>query len=356
MSNAATEINDIIIRAESILKKIEALGRLPNQKKTLKHKFTGKQAEELVKRRHQSICRAEKILIKNKLMEEVERNPKTGRIMGYSLKQINQLRKHFKTMPYRNNDTDDCIILAVQSFKGGVGKTVTSVTLSHYFAMQGYRVCLADFDSQGTTTSSFGYIPDRDISFEDTCLPYFEGKEKDLQYCIRKTYWDQLDLIPANLQIYNLEYALSQSMANMTMEERKEMFRELRTGLEPVKKNYDIIILDSPPALGITSINILCAADAIIVPTPPSMYDFSSTIQFFRMISEVLEAIMPEKSYLFIKILATKVNLQQITHQDFLSVMKDVFGEKLFSSLFLRTAEIENAASNFQTILEEPRP
>jgi chromosome partitioning protein len=214
---------------------------------------------------------------------------------------------------------------------------------------------LIDLDSQASATSTFGYIPDRDISFDDTCLPFFDGRE-DLAFCIRKTHWDGLDLIPSNLNLYQLEFALSGEIKTSSREDKKELFNQLKVGIDTISHNYDIVIMDSPPALGMISISITCAADGIIVPTPPAMYDFSSTVQFFRMVHDVVNTVAPEKDFDFIKILATKANLQQTAHQDFLTVMRKIFGSRLLKSIFLRTAEVENAASNFKTILEEDKP
>ena len=263
---------------------------------------------------------------------------------------------HFKTFPRRDSAEDSCLVLAIQSFKGGVGKSVTSVALAQFLAAQGYRVLFVDMDSQASATSSFGYIPDRDIADDKTLLPFFNGEEETLHYCIRKTYWDELDIIPANLQLYNLELSIAREIRDLPEIERNVLFRELEQGINSVKDLYDVVVIDSPPALGFTSMNILCAADALVVPTPPALYEFSSTVQYFRMIENVLEMIAPEKEYKFIKILATNVYPKQTNHREFLPVLQDVFGNNMMNEWFLHTAEIGNAAIDFQTALEVKRP
>lgn len=349
-------IRALIARGESVLRQIEESGRAPNNKKILERRWTMKEAAELVGRSSSSILKIQNQLISEGLLDCLEKNEITNRIAGYTLTQINQLRSHFKTFPRRDSSIDECLILAIQTFKGGVGKSVTSVAAAQYFSTMGYRVLLIDMDSQASATSSFGYIPDRDIDDLSTLLPYFRGEKDSLDYCIRKTYWEGLDIIPSNLQLYNSELGIAEQIRSLPEIEKNYVFTELKQGIDTVKDLYDVVILDSPPALGFTSMNILCAVDAIVVPTPPALYEFSSTVQYLRMIENVIEMINPEKEYKFIKILATDVFPNQINHREFLPIMQDVFGYHMMSKYFLHTTEIGNAAIDFQTALEVRRP
>jgi len=349
-------IRALIGRGESVLRQIEESGRTPNNKKILERRWSLKEAAELVDRSSSSILKIQNQLIADGLLDNLEKYESTNRISGYTLKQINQFRSHFKTFPRRDSSVDDCLTLAIQTFKGGVGKSVTSVATAQYFATMGYRVLFIDMDSQASSTSSFGYIPDRDIDDNSTLLPYFKGERDSLHYCIRKTYWEGLDIIPSNLQLYNLELGIAEQIRDLPTIEKNYVFTELKQGIDTVKDSYDLVIIDSPPALGFTSMNILCAADAIIVPTPPALYEFSSTVQYLRMIENVIEMINSEKEYRFIKILATDVFPNQINHREFLPIMQDVFGYHMMSKYFLHTTEIGNAAIDFQTALEVRRP
>ncbi|MBA2710151.1 MAG: AAA family ATPase [Tatlockia sp.] len=349
-------IRALIARGESVLHQIEESGRTPNNKKMLERRWTLKEAAELVGRSSSSILKIQNQLINDGLLDNLEKYESTNRIAGYTLKQINQFRNHFKTFPRRDCNIDDCLTLAIQTFKGGVGKSVTSVAAAQYFSTMGYRVLFIDMDSQASSTSSFGYIPDRDIDDNYTLLPFFKGEKDSLHYCIRKTYWEGLDIIPANLQLYNLELGIAEQIRDLPTVEKNYVFTELKQGIETVKDKYDLVIIDSPPALGFTSMNILCAADAIIVPTPPALYEFSSTVQYLRMIENVIEMIDPDKEYKFIKVLATDVFPNQINHREFLPIMQDVFGYHMMSKYFLHTTEIGNAAIDFQTALEVRRP
>ncbi|WP_158615179.1 AAA family ATPase [Legionella septentrionalis] len=347
-------IRSLIDRGENVLRQIEESGRAPNHKKILDRRWSLKETAELVGRTTSSLLKVQNQLINEGLLDNIEKN--NNRITGYTLKQINQFRQHFKTFPRRDPEVDQCLTLAIQTFKGGVGKSVTSVAVAQYFTTLGYRVLFIDMDSQASSTSSFGYIPDRDIKDENTLLPYFKGEQNTLEYCIRKTYWEGLDIIPSNLQLYNLELGIAEEIKNIPTIEKSFLFSELKHGIETVKNSYDVVIMDSPPALGFTSMNILCAADALVIPTPPALYEFSSTVQYLKMIENVIEMIAPKKEFHFIKILATDVFPNQTNHREFLPLMQDVFGFHMMSNYFLHTTEIGNAAIDFQTALEVRRP
>lgn len=354
--NGVEYIETLMERGRNVLTQIEESGRAPHKTKELNRRWNLKETGEQVGRSASSVLKAQSSLIEEGLLDPLEKSEKTNRNSGYTLKQLNQLRKHFGTLPIKDDERDESLVIAVQSFKGGVGKTVTSLCLAQYMATQGYRVLFIDMDSQASATCSFGYIPDTDISYEETLMPYFQGVREDIDYAIKSTYWEGLDLIPANLQLYELELSASEAMGNMSSADKDILFKELHFGISKVKQRYDVVIIDSPPALGVTSLNILCAVDALIVPTPPALYEFSSTVQYFNMIKNVLGLTTPEKTYKFIKILATDVYPNQTNHREFLPILEDVFGRHMMKNHFYHTAEIGNAAIDFQTVLETKRP
>jgi chromosome partitioning protein len=124
---------------------------------------------ELVGRTSAAIRDAEK----EGRLPRVERTP-SGRRVGYSLAEINHMREVFGTRPWRSAE-DPLAIIAVQNFKGGVGKSTVSTHLAQYLAIRGYRVCLVDCDSQGSTTALFGHVPDLDFDEDDTLYRHCHG-------------------------------------------------------------------------------------------------------------------------------------------------------------------------------------
>src|SRR5207245_941460 len=110
-------------------------------------------------------------------MQAPARNPGNNRRVGYSLEQIQAFRMHFGTVPWRDPATYAPLVIACQNFKGGVGKSTTCVNFGHFLALKGYRVLIVDTDSQATTTSMFGYVPDAEITSENTILPYLASEQ-----------------------------------------------------------------------------------------------------------------------------------------------------------------------------------
>jgi chromosome partitioning protein len=350
---AIDKLADILANSENFLQRMHELGQEPSAQKELKRLFSPTEAGEMVGRDRTTLARAETEIG----LEPPARNPENNRRVGYTLEQIQAFRKYFGDLPWRDPATDQPIIVACQNFKGGVGKSTTCVNLAHYLALKGYRVLVVDTDSQATTTSMFGYVPDAEISEDATILPYLSGYQKTLGYAVRKTYWPNIDLIPACLALYDAELAIVVHLAaQQDVEKRVQFFMELKYGLQTVADDYDVILLDSPPALGMISINVLMAADALLVPSAARMFDFSSTVQFFRMIHNYIGKIDANKQYRWISVLTTLFDQRYESQKQFVEVMRTCFGDSMSQRVFFHSAEVINSAAQFVGPYEQPRP
>ena len=349
---ALDKLQDILASSENFLQRMHEQSHEPHTHKQLKRLFSPSEAAEMVGRDRTTLARAEADLG----LESLQRNPVNNRRVGYTLDQIQAFRAHFGTLPWRDA-SDPPITIACQNFKGGVGKSTTCVNFAHYLALKGYRVLVVDTDSQATTTSMFGYMPDAEITQENTLLPYLDSSETSLVYAVRKTYWPNIDLIPACLALYEAEMAIAAHLASQTDRERRvEFFSELKFGLQTVSDHYDVILLDSPPALGLISINVLLAADGLLVPTAPRMYDFTSTVQFFGMVKNYISLIDPTKEYRWISVLTTLFDQRLASHRQFFEVMKACFGDGIFQHVFFQSSEVINSAVQYLGSYEQPRP
>ena len=162
------------------------------------------------------------------------------------------------------------------------------------------------------------------------------------------------DSIPSNLTLYNAEYELASKVHG-----NPSMFSRLREGIDTIKNEFDVIILDPPPALGMISLSVLRAANALIIPVPPSTVDFSSTAHFFTMLREALEVL--EKfgllgKYKFLKVLASKVNDNKSAHTEIANMMHMVYENRMLDSKLKDSAEIDNANAQLMTVYELPSP
>ena len=350
---AIDKLGDILAKSETFLERMHALGIEPHQRKTFQRVFSPSDAAAMVGRDRTTLARAEVDIG----LLDTPRNPGNNRRMGYTLAQVQAFRAHFGTLPWRNPATDAPLVVACQNFKGGVGKSTTCVNFAHYLALKGYRVLVIDTDSQATTTSMFGYVPDADITQDDTVLPYLASDEGSLAYGIRPTYFPGIDLIPACLALYEAEIAIVMRVAGQpTPAQRIAFFNELKFGIQTVANGYDIILIDSPPALGMISVNVLMAADALLVPSAARMFDFSSTVQFFRMVHNYIGQLDPHKSYRWISVLTTLFDRRYESQKQFFEVMRACFGDSVFQRVFFHSSAVINSAAQFLTPYEQVKP
>jgi chromosome partitioning protein len=350
---AVDKLEDILANSENFLQRMHELGEEPHQQKSLRRLFSPSEAAEMVGRDRTTLARAEQELG----LAQAPRNPRNNRRVGYTLDQVQAFRAHFGTLPWRDDASDHPFVIACQNFKGGVGKSTTCVNFAHFLALRGYRVLVIDTDSQATTTAMFGYVPDAEIDPGETVLAYLGGHQRTLDYAIRRTYFPNVDLIPACLALYEAEVAIVVHIAEQdSPEERRAFFSELSTGIQTVADRYDVILVDSPPALGMISINVLIAADALIVPSAARMFDFSSTVQFFRMVRNYVGQIAPQKSYRWISVLTTLFDQRYESQKQFFEVMRTCFGDSVFQRVFFHSSEVINSAAQFLGPYEQPKP
>jgi chromosome partitioning protein len=350
---AIDKLGDILANSETFLERMHALGVEPHQRKTFQRVFSPSDAAAMVGRDRTTLARAEVDIG----LVDTPRNPGNNRRVGYTLAQIQAFRAHFGTLPWRDPATDVPLVVACQNFKGGVGKSTTCVNFAHYLALKGYRVLVIDTDSQATTTSMFGYVPDADITQDDTVLPYLASDQVSLAYGIRPTYFPGIDLIPACLALYEAEIAIVMRVAGQpTPAQRIAFFNELKFGIQTVASDYDVVLIDSPPALGMISVNVLMAADALLVPSAARMFDFSSTVQFFRMVHNYIGQLDPHKSYRWISVLTTLFDRRYESQKQFFEVMRACFGDSVFQRVFFHSSAVINSAAQFLTPYEQTKP
>ncbi|MEM1351800.1 MAG: AAA family ATPase [Pseudomonadota bacterium] len=335
-------------RSNDIIERLRGQVYAPDSRKTLNVRFNVKTAAEMVGRTEKAIREAEAA----EKLSTPDKDPNTGRRTGYTLAQVNAMRAHFGSLPHRQPD-ENPLVLAVQNFKGGVGKSTLVCHLAQYLALKGYRVCIVDCDSQASTTSIFGLNPDVDVDEEeDTLYPFFRhGGPTDLSYALRATYWPGIALVPANLGLYDAEYEFAARMAR----DSDFVLDRLRDGISTIKDRFDVVLLDPPPALGMISLSVLRAADALLIPAPPNNIDFGSTAHFLKMMSATLEQIAEfggARDYAFLRILATKMNDNKSAHAAIKRMMDAVFPEEMMSAVMKDSAEIDNATANLGTVYE----
>ncbi|SPU05395.1 chromosome partitioning protein transcriptional regulator [Bacillus licheniformis] len=162
-------------------------------------------------------------------------------------------------------------IIAITNQKGGVGKTTTSVNLGACLAYIGKRVLLVDIDPQGNATSGIG-VEKADV---DQCVYDILVDDADVKDVIKTTSVENLDVIPATIQLAGAEIELVPTISREV---------RLKRALESVKQNYDFMIIDCPPSLGLLTINALTASDSVVIPVQCEYYALEGLSQLLNSV------------------------------------------------------------------------
>ncbi|MBF5007292.1 ParA family protein [Diaphorobacter caeni] len=246
--------------------------------------------------------------------------------------------------------------ITVANFKGGVAKTTTAVALSQGLSLRGHKVLLLDLDPQGSATTLFGVLPDAEVEVENTAMPLFAGDYDDLSYAIRKTYWPSVDLICAAPLLFGAEFALP---ARQSSDPGFEFWRVLDRGLDQARAEYDVIVIDTPPALSYVTINALMAADGVIMPVPPSALDFASSAQFWDLFSDLCNQLIrargQDKTFEFIDVLLSRVESSDAASSVVRQWVIEAYGDKVLPIEIPKTAVTSSASAEFGTVYDVPK-
>lgn len=272
---------------------------------------------------------------------------------GYTIQQIQHMREVFDTAP-RRPEGQNPVVVGVAAHKGGAWKTAKAVHLSQWLALQGLRVLLIDAtDPQATASLYHGYVPDLHIHAEDTLLPFYLGERTDAYYAIKPTCWPNLDIIPSCLAVHRMETEMMPLAKAGKLPTDPHMM--LRAAIESVWDSYDVVVLDSAPNLGTGAINVVCASDVVVVPTPAELYDYCSANQFFVMMRDLLANVVDLSGFEpDVRVLITKYSMQQHSHSaDMEEVIRAAFGNMVLQEKVRVTEEVGKGQYKMRTVFEQ---
>ncbi len=227
-------------------------------------------------------------------------------------------------------------IISISNQKGGVGKTTTAVNLSAGLIHAGKGILLIDMDPQANATINL--LP-QDSESELTIKDVFYGKK--LAQAISPSVVDGLDIVPSALSFAAIESELISKIG-------RELI--LKKALDDkIKPQYDFIIIDTPPALGMISINTLCAADEVIIPIH-EFYALEGVTQLMNVISQVREDLNPglKVSAVLLTMYDERTNLAK----DIKEKVHEVFGDIVLNTTIPRSVKLAEAPSHKQTIFD----
>lgn len=228
-------------------------------------------------------------------------------------------------------------IIAVSNQKGGVGKTTTTANLGSALFQLGRRVLLVDMDPQANLTSAFGVSGQSENSIADSLL---DRKVRPPVFNVADDSSGRLDLIPSSITLASTEAALMNKLG-------REL--RLRDQLSAISGQYDYIIIDTPPSLGLLTINALVAADKVIIPTEARLF----SLQGLQMLQDSIEEILYLNPKLeVLGVLLSKLDRRLKEEKLVSSYLRERWGTQMFQTVIGTNSKILEAASSGTSVFD----
>ncbi|HKG50198.1 MAG TPA: AAA family ATPase [Actinomycetales bacterium] len=226
-------------------------------------------------------------------------------------------------------------IIAMCNQKGGVGKTTTTINLGAALAEVGRRVLLVDFDPQGALSVGFGINPNE---LDVTVYNLLMDRSTDVRSVIRSTSVDRVDVLPANIDLSAAEVQLVGEVA-------REMV--LARALRPVLDDYDVVLIDCQPSLGLLTVNALTAAHGVVIPLECEFFALRGVALLVETIEKVQDRLNPRLE--IDGILATMYDGRTLHSREVVARVVEAFGDRVFHTVIGRTVKFPDA-----TVAAEP--
>jgi chromosome partitioning protein len=221
-------------------------------------------------------------------------------------------------------------IIAMCNQKGGVGKTTTTINLAAALAEYGRRVLIVDFDPQGAASVGLGISPHE---LDRTVYNLLMERDADIHTMIRPTSVDGLDLLPANIDLSAAEVQLVGEVARESV---------LSRVLRPVLDDYDVVLVDCQPSLGLLTVNALTAAHGVLIPLECEFFALRGVALLVETIEKVRDRLNPRLE--IDGILATMYDSRTLHSREVIARVHEAFGDTLLQTVIGRTVKFPDAS------------
>jgi len=230
--------------------------------------------------------------------------------------------------------TGQAKVIAFANQKGGVAKTTTTLNLAAAFVEEGHRVLCVDMDPQGNLTMSQGIDPDAvEQSMYDVLV-----HDLPIREVVRRR---EVDVACSSIDLAGAEMAMAMKIGRE---------RSLAKALRPILEDYDFICVDTPPSLGLLTINALTAADQVIVPVQCEYLSMRGLIQLQNTVAMIQENLNPD--VVIAGILPTMVDTRTLHAKEAIEILEENFGDRLFGARIKKTVRFAEAPVKGMSVLK----
>ncbi len=230
-------------------------------------------------------------------------------------------------------------IIAIANQKGGVGKTTTAVNLGSALELAGKRVLLVDLDPQANLSNYLGFESDDNPTISDLMTGFVVGQNVNAADSIRHNEENQIDFVPADINLANADYYLLQAVA------REKVLKRILSN--EVFQSYDYIIIDCLPSLGVLLTNALTAADKLIIPVQAQKFALDGLTMLMNIFDQIKDAVNDKLELL--GVLATMVDNTNMS-KSVVEKLSERYGDKLFVTRISKSVEAANSSERMKAL------